>query len=168
MSGHHDERPVISRAALTGAALLIAITVAGSAWSRYTGAYKDEQPGVAAIEVRDLRFEDRADGAIVVYEHGEQVDVLDAGDGGFVRGVLRALARHRKVDAELGSEQPFRLVHWADGRLTLIDPATDSRVEINAFGTDNLQAFARLLTTPQKVVGARPENPHAIAQENHA
>jgi len=62
-----------------------------------------------------------------------------------VRGSLRALTRERKA-RELGPEQPFELIAQADGRLTLHDPATGKRVELESFGPSNSANFSRLLT----------------------
>jgi putative photosynthetic complex assembly protein len=100
----------------------------------------------APVESRELRFEDRDDGAVAVYEaaDGATVDVLAPGTNGFVRGVMRGLARERKRQ-EIGQQPPFRLTRWADGRLTLDDTATGRRIELAAFGPTNTGAFARLL-----------------------
>ena len=85
----------------------------------------------------DLRFVDRdrrqrrrastpRDGRVV-----ESV----VGENGFVRGTLRGLARERKRQG-IGPDQPFRLVAHVDGRLTLLDPATGRRVDLESFGPD--------------------------------
>ncbi len=99
---------------------------------------------------RSLRFEDRADGAIVAREAatGAEVMVFDPGTNGFVRGTLRALARGRR-QADLGRDIPFRLAAWRDGRVMLTDTATGREVELNAFGDTNKDVFLRLLTAPE-------------------
>ena len=66
------------------------------------------------------------------------------GEQGFLRGALRALARERRVRG-LGSEQPFQLIARTDGRLTLADPATGQRIDLESFGPVNAGAFAVLL-----------------------
>lgn len=148
MSGHRHEDPVITRPILISAGLLVAFTIIGAGWSSYIKGDTLDLPTSTVVLSRDLVFEDRADGAVVVSEAGQEVLVLEAGSGGFVRGTLRALARQRQLGS-IGSEEPFRLVHWADGRLSLIDPTTNGRVEINAFGPDNLDAFAQILDAPR-------------------
>ncbi|HSG87986.1 MAG TPA: photosynthetic complex assembly protein PuhC [Pseudomonadales bacterium] len=167
MSGHHHDQPLIHRGMLIGAAVLLTVTVVGSAWARWSGTGAVDLPDVAMVQMRELRFEDRADGAVVVFEADQQVDVFEAGTGGFVRGVLRALARTRMLGS-VGSEAPFQLVHWADGRLTLIDPVTDERVEINAFGPDNFEPFARLMMAPRAVVGIDTDGGAKGRQEDEA
>lgn len=95
---------------------------------------------------RELRFLDRSDGAVVILDHpgGEPVEVLAPGTHGFVRGVMRGMARERR-SKKVGDEPPYRLTSWSDGRLTLDDPSTGRWVELVAFGPDNFQAFAQLL-----------------------
>lgn len=97
--------------------------------------------------MRDLRFADRADGAIVVMEGSseEVVDVMEPGDDGFVRGVVRALARERRR-LEIGPDAPFRMVAWSDGRLSIEDTVTGHRAELmGTFGSTNTESALRLL-----------------------
>ena len=95
---------------------------------------------------RSLRFDDRADGAVVVSlaGSGQVLDVM-TGQNGFLRGTLRGFARTRRQDG-LGSGPPLRLTGYADGRLTLFDPSTGRAVELEAFGSQNEAVFVRLLT----------------------
>ena len=96
-------------------------------------------------EQRDLLFEDRDDGAVVVSSAGDHkvVEVFE-GENGFLRGTLRGFARVRRSE-HIGSAAPFRLARWSDDRLTLDDPATGRHVELLAFGPSNAGVFARLL-----------------------
>lgn len=64
---------------------------------------------------------------------------------GFLRATMRGLARQRlRQDAD--REVPFRLTGWTDGRLTMEDPTTGRKVEMEAFGLTNEAVFANLLT----------------------
>jgi putative photosynthetic complex assembly protein len=146
MSHAHDHREVIPRPVLIAAGIMIAVTILGSAWARWTGATAVSAPESEALAVRDLGFRDLPNGGIEVLEEGEVVDVIAPEQGGFLRGVLRALARQRML-AEVGPEAPFRVTHWADGRLSIEDPETRERIEVNAFGPDNLEAFSRLVVS---------------------
>jgi putative photosynthetic complex assembly protein len=85
----------------------------------------------------------------------KSVQVLDAdraevyrvvGEAGFVRGILRGMARERRRLGK-GPEQPFELSLDA-GLLTLRDLATGGQVELTAFGPTNAGAFARMLLEP--------------------
>jgi putative photosynthetic complex assembly protein len=131
---------------LIGAGLLIAFSLLAAAYSRYTGI--DTYPPTAAkVATRDLRFEDRPDGSVAITDarDGRTVEVLVPGTGGFLRATLRGLARERHRE-DVGPTAPFRLTQWADKRLTLEDPSTGRRVDLEAFGVANVQAFSRLLT----------------------
>jgi putative photosynthetic complex assembly protein len=111
---------------------------------RLTGNGPDQRAAATMAE-RLLRFEDRDDGGISVIDgrSGALVSVLQ-GEQGFVRGALRALTRERRA-RDLGPQQPFRLTAYVDGRLTLFDPATQARVDLESFGPSNAAAFARFL-----------------------
>jgi len=141
---HHDHQ--VPRGVLVGAALLLGFVLLSAATVRVTGIGREGAPTSAAVESRLLRFEDRADGAIVVRDAatGQVSALVEPGTNGFVRGTLRGLARERRQH-EINSEPPFRLVHWADGRLSLEDTATGRRIDLEAFGPTNAAAFARFL-----------------------
>jgi putative photosynthetic complex assembly protein len=137
-------RPAFPRAPLIGAAGLLLLTLAVAVLGRI-GGNTVEPPTSAPIAQRDLVFADRADGAVLIYQTGqaEPISVV-TGEAGFLRGILRALARERRLD-KLGRDVPFRLSAWPDGRLTLDDMADGRRIELEAFGSDNAAVFARLL-----------------------
>ena len=105
-----------------------------------------QTPEAKVVQSRELRFKDRSDGGVSVYEGGTDriVDVLAPGTNGFVRGVMRAFARERRRE-DVGPQPPFLLTRWSDGRLSIEDVATRERIELIAFGQTNFAAFARLL-----------------------
>ena len=103
-------------------------------------------PDAAAVAMRELRFEDRPDGSVVVIDaNSKSVIHTMTGENGFFRGALRGLARERRRSG-LGSEQPFQLIGRADGRMTLVDPATGQRIDLESFGPTNAAVFARFMT----------------------
>lgn len=134
------------RGALIGAAALIGFAFISAGAARVGIVGTSSAPAAEAVATRELRFADRADGAVVVHEawSGRVIEVLAPGSNGFIRGTLRGLARERRQH-EVGSEPPFRLTQWADGRLSLEDTGTGRRVDLEAFGPTNVQAFGRLL-----------------------
>jgi putative photosynthetic complex assembly protein len=125
-------------------ALLLAVLVF-VAGVRLSGA-EIREPDAPAVATRSLRFEDRPDGSVAVLDaaSGRQIHAIQ-GEAGFLRGALRAMARERRKQG-LGSAPAFDLVARADGRLTLVDPATGERVDLESFGPTNAGAFAQLLT----------------------
>lgn len=142
-----DEKP-FPRAPLVGALALIA-TAVGLVGAHQAGALPAfaaaERPVAAPEAVREVRFLDRADGAVVVRTVADgRETVVEPGQGGFVRVVLRGFANDRRSRG-LGSEAPFRLTRAGDDRLTLTDTATGRTVSLDGFGADNRRAFASLL-----------------------
>jgi putative photosynthetic complex assembly protein len=136
----------IPKAAVLAMGGLMVLTVVLAGIGRVGGfglATPEPQAAVASV---DLRFEDQQDGSVAVYEFpgGQTIAVLSPGTNGFIRGVLRGFARERR-QYEVGQEPPFRLTRWEGGGLTLQDPQTGRRVELEAFGQTNFAAFARLL-----------------------
>ena len=147
MSGstRHETFP---RGPLLGAAALVVLALVAACVGRM--ATRPPLSVAGAVMERDLRFADRVDGAIVIYQEGEAAPLtVVTGQAGFLRGTLRAMARERRLD-KLGPDAPFRLSAWADGRLTLDDTATGQRIELEAFGSDNAAVFARLLAARGK------------------
>ena len=100
-----------------GALLLFALLSVAAV--RITGNGPDQLRSVVVTE-RSLRFEDRPDGGIAVID-GVSGKLLVAvhGEQGFLRGVVRALARERRT-RDMGPEQPFLLTapSWPPPRLT--------------------------------------------------
>lgn len=91
-------------------------------------------------------FRDEAGGAVGVYEaeSGKQVGHYGFGEGGFVRATMRALAGDR-MQAGGSADAPFELARTMRGQVMLRDPLTGKLVNLNAFGRDNANSFARLL-----------------------
>lgn len=142
----HLAHPPFPRGALIGAAALIAVAIVAAAAGRLTGLGSTRMPDGAAVESSDLLFSDRGDGAVVIADARSDrvVDVIAPGTNGFMRSVMRGLARDRKRQ-DLGAEAAFRLTRWVDGRLSLEDLATGRRIDLGAFGPTNAEVFARLL-----------------------
>jgi putative photosynthetic complex assembly protein len=143
---HAHEAPRVPRGALLGAALLVGFALLTAGGARVSGVGTTRTPAAAPVRVLDLRFTDRADGAVVVEDarRGETLEVIAPGTNGFVRGVLRGMARERKRQ-DIGVEPPFRLTRWSDGRLSLDDPSTGRHVDLEAFGPANSGAFVRMM-----------------------
>ena len=101
-------------------------------------------PDAAVQWQRDLHFRDVAGGDIVVLDHttGQQVAQF-SGEQGFLRSTLRALARERHRE-NLSSNVPFLLIGCTDGRMTLLDPSTGQRIDLESFGPSNAAVFANL------------------------
>lgn len=142
------DREPFPRWTLVAAALLIALSITGAGVARHQRlAAEAEAVAVAPpLAARDLHFADTAVGAVEIYDaqSARLVYVAEPGTNGFIRGVMRSMARDRRVRG-IGQEPAFRLAEWPDGRLTLEDLATGKMIELSAFGGDNRAAFHRLL-----------------------
>jgi putative photosynthetic complex assembly protein len=136
--------PTLPRGALIGAAILVGAAIIFVAAARLSGYRPEQPPPSRPVTSLALQFEDRADGAVLVYAGSQLVDTLPPGSNGFVRGVLRGFARGRRADG-VGRSPPFRLTRWADGRLSLDDPETGRHVDLEVFGPTNAGAFAQIL-----------------------
>jgi len=150
MSDMMSEKP-FPRGVLLAASLLLGFSMLSAGAARLTGVGTTAAPDSAPVESRALRFEDRADGGVVVLLNDagahREIDVLAPGTNGFVRSVLRGLVRERRARG-IGSGPDFRLTRHADGRLSLQDPSTGRTVDLDAFGPTNVAAFGRLLRLP--------------------
>lgn len=164
------------RAALwAAAALMLAAVVFAAAGRQRALAGGSAVAPTPTVHV-DLHFRDRDDGGVAVLDGvtGAPLTVIEPGTNGFIRGVLRGLARERRLH-ELGQTQPFRLARWPDGRLSLDDPATGRHIELASFGHTNQAAFAELWAAARRGAGAteettfRGDSHHAefSAAENH-
>jgi putative photosynthetic complex assembly protein len=145
MTERTTSRP-FPRGPLFGAAALVMLALLLAGVSRFTGVGTTTVATANPIEIRDLRFEDRADGSVAVLDakNGKTVEILAPGTNGFVRGVMRGLARDRRLRG-LGDEAPFELTRWDDDRLSLTDTATGHEIELVSFGVTQLEVFAKML-----------------------
>jgi putative photosynthetic complex assembly protein len=153
---HHD--PTVPRGAVIGAAVMLLFVMAltgavslGLLPQSANPVASRASQNVEAVQTRELRFADRADGAVVVSDAGtgETVKVIEFGQGGFLRATMRRMAKAR-VAAGIGAEPPFKLIRWENGALSLNDPETGRDAEIYGFGADHTKVFADMLKEPAR------------------
>lgn len=142
MSSHHappslSSKPLWLLAALVGSALLV---IALARWGGWTQVGHDAPVAWS----RALHFQDHSSGAVLVLDAGTGQEIARfEGEQGFLRGSLRALIRERKR-RDLGPEQPFVLQGHTDGRWSLRDPSTQTRIPLDSFGPSQLALFLPL------------------------
>lgn len=126
-------------------AFLLIFVMGAIALVRITGNGPD-QLAADTVSERLLRFEDSPGGGVAVID-GETGKLLTTitGEQGFFRGALRALTRDRTA-RKIGSEQPFKLIARTGGRLTLFDPMSGQRIDLDSFGPTNAAVFVPFLT----------------------
>ena len=149
MSDHrHDQ--TVPLGALLGAAALMLGTIALAAGARH--AHLAEPVVVVAPHASiAVRFEDRPGGTIAVLDAatGREVSIVPERSNGFVRGVLRGMFRTRKLES-IDRSAEFLLAREADDRLTLVDPSSGRRVDLDSFGPTNSAAFASILAAGER------------------
>jgi putative photosynthetic complex assembly protein len=130
-----------------GALMLFSIVIAGSA--RLTNHNHVVMPPTYPIATRDLSFKDLVNGGVDVTDSntGALIATVAPQTGGFLRGIMRGLIRDHRLQAKAPNSS-FHLTQWADGRLSLEDPATHESFELEAFGSTNKEVFARFLGVP--------------------
>ena len=144
--GQVIHEPIVPKGGVLAAAALVLFSLAAVTTVRVTGLGGVHMVLPAAVESRDLQFEDGKNGAVLVYDASDHqlVDTLPPGSNGFIRVVLRGLARERRL-GDIGAQPPFRLTRFAGGQITLTDTSTDKQIDLGAFGSTNAEAFARLM-----------------------
>lgn len=143
--------PDALRMPLMAAGALVVVSVIGVAAVRLSG-IPISTPDAPVVAARVLQFTDRNDGGIDVTDVSTNrlVETV-TGQSGFIRGTLRGLARERRRSG-IGPAEPFALLAHSDGRLTLVDPSTSRRVDLESFGPTNQGEFVRMLQEQPKVV----------------
>jgi len=148
----HSHEIKVPIGVLIGIMLVLLGAIAATAWFRISGnppISQVPQPE-QVIQSSELRFKDGPEGTVSVFEVVDDqtellVDVIEVGEGGFIRGLLRSLARARRAN-DIGDEHPFLLTEQADGSLFLEDPMTEQRIYLQAFGPASAESFKALLT----------------------
>jgi putative photosynthetic complex assembly protein len=125
---------------------LVLFSIAAVAFGRSTGIGTVFTPVTYPMAVRDVRFLVADDEVITVVDAatGETIEVIPSDKDGFIHGSLRGIRRDRKLRG-IAYDEPYRLIRWDDGRLTLSDTSTGMRVQLDPFGPTNAGAYARFL-----------------------
>lgn len=149
MSDHadrHSDNVHIPRIVARGLVALVVFAFLAVMLGRATNTGLVMTPQATAVEARALLFTNVAGGELAITDSvsGQHVALLSADGDGFIRGVLRGLSRGRAVTRTTGDDV-YVLTRYDDGRLSIADPVSGERFDLNSFGTDNLNAFARLL-----------------------
>lgn len=131
---------------LVALAALVMLITAATLTARLTGYTASSIPESAVVQRRDIGFKDLDAGEVVVFDWQSQDELkrLAAGEGSFLRGVVRSLVRQRRgMSGDLNV--PFLLTRHSDGRLVITDSATGESIDLVAFGQTNIAVFAELL-----------------------
>ncbi len=145
-----DDFPRLALIIIGGA---MALSIVFAATARFTGfgVHRVEQGTV--IGTQRIVFAEQADGTATITHapDGRLLERLPADGSGFLRGVLRAELRQRRL-ASQDLSAPFALNRRADGRHYLVDPLSGRRMELDGFGPTNTLAVARLFDAAARTV----------------
>jgi putative photosynthetic complex assembly protein len=127
--------------------LMLALVLASLAVTTYAALTDAPHVGVPVdspvIAERQLVIETGDAQSVTLYAPDRTlIEHLD--HGGFITVVGSAIDRERAVHRQPAGA-PVTLVRRANGRFSVIDPATGWSMELTIFGADNEAAFARLL-----------------------
>jgi len=134
------------RSMLIAAAALIGMSIVFAASASYWNFGATRLEYAPVTQARELLFKDLPEGSVGVVDArlNRQIAELKPGHDGFVRVVMRSMARDRIVHGTT-ADVPFRLALHADDTLSLTDLATGEVVMLNAFGSMNRKSFEQFL-----------------------
>lgn len=139
-------RPVLFAA---GTLIVLALLVAAFGSGKST----DDSFATPIVASYELSLRSREDGSILPQlTDGRALPTIDAERAGFVSGVIRGLARGRKLGG-VDALAPYRLTRLRDGRLMLIDTSTNTSIDVGLFGSDNARIFADLWRAADALAG---------------
>ncbi len=102
------------------------------------------QPKDAAI-VFERTITLNGEGNTVTVRDDSGAVLLDTDQGGFVAVVIDGLERARTM-AEVEGNPPVTVTQFENGRLSLYDESSDTRIELASFGGGNLGVWKDLVT----------------------
>jgi len=145
MSDPFKNRPM-PKPILWGAAALVLFSLTITAAHSWYGFGAGIHGPGNIIAVRSLTFADTPGGGIAVTDDhsANTVATIAPQSGHFVRSLVRLLAKERLAHGG-DATTAFDLILREGGYLSLYDPVSERTIELNAFGADNLRAFASFL-----------------------
>ena len=156
MSALHAHQQVIPRPVAWMAGMLVTLSLLGAGAARYTGYSATRLPDAPLLGEEAVVLHVSSEDHLQV--RGSEGVIMDfgPGDGGFLRGVHRALGRTR-LQAGADLTAPYLIQRWGDGRVSLHDPQTESHIEMMAFGEDNAALINEVWLAAGKAAGQDEE-----------
>ena len=101
-------------------------------------------PKAAVAQEISLEFVERNRFDVVVLDkYGKVLAESTDGSSGFLGVVYNAVKRER-IKRRVVADNLLRLVQYTNGRISVIDDATGSEIQVNSFGGKNLEVFGLL------------------------
>ena len=143
-----DRAEGVPRGVLIGAAVLLAFAFSITLFGRSADMGAVHMPSTQPYQTLLLHFADQDDGGVTITDasDGAVLSKIKPGTNGFLRSMMRGFAHERSRDG-IGAETPFMLTRWSDGTLSVTDATTGRRVDLDAFGPNQTEAFASLFSS---------------------
>ena len=92
-----------------------------------------------------LEFVKQGNGSVSIYDNkGQEIINSKSGPYGFIVVVYNGFMSERKKK-KIETNNPLKLVHYEDGRLTIIDEVSSWDMHLNSFGAMNASVFKKLI-----------------------
>ena len=142
----HRDREMVPRVLVLAMFGLMVAAVALVTFDQLSGQpLRGVAPDSAIVAERTITLEGtRSTGVYVLDEAGNQIAFSSDEKAGFIDVIWVAVNRERLVQDVTGNPT-LRLVRRENGRVAIIDPATDWKIELIGYGKDNVAAFAKLI-----------------------
>lgn len=140
---HRDPFP---RPALYAAAVAVFGSLFLVGLARLTGYMENVDPGGHVVAEREIAFKSDTAGLIDIADGttGETLARFPVETNRFVRVVMTSLEFERAGTAP-GTQAPYKLVRWDDGRISVDDPVSGKSIQMAAFGRNQVLTFEKLL-----------------------
>ena len=101
-------------------------------------------PKTKVVAELTLNFVERGRFDVVVFDQsGNLLAESTDGSSGFLGVVYNAVKRER-IKKRVVTDNYLRLIRYDNGRLVVVDDATDLEIQVNSFGSKNLNVFSSL------------------------
>lgn len=143
---HQTQITGIHKLPLYGALAVVIFAVAAIAFSSWTGKGRVGKIIIAPVVERSITFRNDANGTVRVIDADTQAQVaaFGTGEGAFMRAAIRSMSLNRTSQG-VAYTLPYTVARLADGKLVIIDPATEHSITLNAFGRVAMEPFAQML-----------------------
>jgi putative photosynthetic complex assembly protein len=137
--------PAMPRHLAIAILVLVTVTILLAAFARQTGIGRTPDAPIV-VQSRSIVLQPAPDGRMLVLDAktGDTIEALPSANEGFVAGIWRAVKFDRDRQ-RIDLAAPLEIVLSMDAGLLLIDPQTGVRLQLEAYGRDNRNTFARFL-----------------------
>tara|TARA_B100000676_G_scaffold300907_1_gene347267 strand:+ start:2200 stop:2649 length:450 start_codon:yes stop_codon:yes gene_type:complete len=141
---HEKELIPIRLVQAVGALLLVTLLMVG--YARLSDMPLIGTPKqVPVVSQTTLEFVKQDNGSVSIYnDDGVEIINSRAGPYGFIVVVYNGFMSERKKK-KIETNNPLKLVHYEDGRLTIIDEVSSWDMHLNSFGAMNASVFKKLI-----------------------